>query len=128
MPPADERVTFRQFLRMLAPIALLVGVVWVVTITGSRLFGDLDGSPQRAVVERSVIRPGNGPAIAATFDRARIVSTACWLSGPIEVVPDERGSFRVMSGGEHVHCLGGRFREGFTLRWPAQRQPRTRPA
>jgi hypothetical protein len=128
--PSPELVvplTWRQVARMLAPIPLLVLTVLVVTVVGGHLLGDPEAAPAGEVEPEAVIRPGNGPAVAATSRFPRIVSTSCWLSGPIEVAADGTGAFVVTSGARHVHCAGYRFRPGFTLRWPADDPPRTAP-
>ena len=127
-PVVDPGIV-RQILRMVAPIVVLVVAATAMALLGSQLVERLelpadDGAT--TAVSEAVIRPGNGPSVAATA-RSRIVGTECWLSDPIEVAADGTGAFIVTAGAENVHCPGAEFREGFTLRWPAAHQPRTRP-
>ena len=132
--PAPERALFpqsvRQVVGMVAPIVVLVLTALAVSLVGSRLVERLElpiaDAATTQATPTAVIRPGNGASVAATA-RSRIVGTECWLSGPVEVAPDDTGAFIVTSGADQVHCPNTTFREGFTLRWPAQHQPRLRP-
>ena len=128
--PVVDAGPVRQILRMVAPIVVLVVAATAMALLGSQLVERLelpgDDAEATTAVSEAVIRPGNGPSVAATA-RSRIVGTACWLSDPIEVAADGTGAFIVTAGAGNVHCPGAEFREGFTLRWPAAHQPRTRP-
>jgi hypothetical protein len=119
----------RQALAMLAPILIIV-----LAATGSAFGGAavLDRLTTLPVIDEPtpapdvVIRPGSGPAVGATA-RSRILGLDCTLRGPIEAAVDDSGAYVVTSVADQVRCANGRFREGFTLRWPAGRPPTTEP-
>jgi hypothetical protein len=121
----------RQAVRMVAPIVLLVAAAWTMALVGGRIVERLEDTAGDGAAAQvgppEVINPGNGPSVAATA-RSRIVSTECWLSGPIDVAAEGTGAYVVTGHADRVHCPDGQFEEGFTLRWPAQHQPGTRPA
>jgi hypothetical protein len=100
--------------------AMVLGASQLVSAMGETLEADRTAAPQ------AVIRPGNGPSVAAT-QGARIVSRDCTLAGPVRVAPDGTGAFTVTSGAENVRCPDGDFRNGFTLRWPPDDPVQTQP-
>jgi len=121
-----DGATFGRVAGWVVGVALLALLATTMIVSASRLVEgmsetlDAQGSPPA----EAVIRPGNGPAVAAT-QRARIVSVECTLTGPVQVAADGTGAFTVTSGAENVRCPDGPFREGFTLRWPPEHPVRT---
>ena len=132
VPPLDLEPIgsgwIRQALAMLAPILIIVlaatGAAYGGAAALDRLTLPVMDAPTPA--PDVVIRPGSGPAVGATA-RSHILGLACTLRGPIEAAVDDSGAYVVTSGADEVRCENGRFRNGFTLRWPAGRPPTTEP-
>ena len=110
-------------------LVLVAGLVVGGLVSGSRWLDEnlaVAGAAPPTPEAQAVIRPGNGPAVAATV-RGRILSLDCTLAGPVEVAEDTTGAWVVTSGAENVRCSHGQFREGFNLRWPPGHQVATEP-
>jgi hypothetical protein len=122
-------VRTHRVLELIGPLLVLAvlagGLVFGLSWLGENLAPTITEAP--AAAPAAVIRPGNGPAVAATV-RGRILSLACTLAGPIHVTEDGTGAYVVTSGADNVRCPRGQFHEGFSLRWPAGHAVATQPA
>ncbi len=120
--------TVHRLAGSLVALALLGLLATAMVVGATRLVSTMTESldSQAAPTAEAIIRPGNGPAVAAT-PRARILSVDCTLAGPVQVAADGTGAYTVTSGAGNVRCPDGRFREGDTLRWPPNHPVETGP-